>query len=303
MVATVDPGWIESAASHLVKRVYTEPQWVRARGFVSAYETVTLYGLTLASRRRVNYANIAPVEAREIFVREALVNGNSEVSGDFLPANRRLIAEIEQLEKRASVAVTSSSTKLRWLTSTSRVLQGVSTVAAFESWRIKAERREPQLLHMARADVMEREAPEASSDNFLETLNIGGNSLPLIYKFEPTMADDGVTLKCRNRSSTCWMQNASRGWSRDVAREDHRDSSLAAEVGAQAIRTRARLSARDSSRRRRRGTTQRYPSFHEWLAQIVTRQAGETVTAAAELASLALARLSANERSCARCKR
>src|SRR4029450_9938335 len=100
MVGAVDPGWIGSAPSHLVKPVYTEPHWVRSRGFVSAYETVTLYGLTLASRRRGNYANIPPVEAREVFVREALVAGNGEVSGGFLAANRALIAEVEQLEAR-----------------------------------------------------------------------------------------------------------------------------------------------------------------------------------------------------------
>ncbi len=45
---------------------------------------------------------------------------------------------------------------------TSRIPQGVSTVAAFESWRVKAERHDPRLLYMTRADVMEREAPEAA---------------------------------------------------------------------------------------------------------------------------------------------
>ncbi len=208
MVASIDPGWIESAASHLVKRVYTEPHWVRARGFVSAHETVTLYGLTLASQRRVNYANIAPVEAREIFVREALVAGNGEVSGEFLPANRRLIAEVEQLEariRRRDIVVDETALVNFY---TSRIPQGVSTVAAFESWRIKAERHEPRLLYMTRADVMEREAPEASTDNFPETLNIGGNSLPLVYRFEPT--HDGRRRDARSAGTArriCWTRN------------------------------------------------------------------------------------------------
>ena len=73
MVAAVDPGWIEAAGAHLLKRTYSEPHWEAARGYVSAYESVSLYGLTLASRRRINYGAIAPAEARDMFIREALV--------------------------------------------------------------------------------------------------------------------------------------------------------------------------------------------------------------------------------------
>ena len=73
MVAAVDTGWIEAAGAHLLKRTYSEPHWEAARGYVSAYETVALYGLTLASRRRINYGAIAPAEARDMFIREALV--------------------------------------------------------------------------------------------------------------------------------------------------------------------------------------------------------------------------------------
>ena len=81
MVAAVDPGWIEAAGSHLLKRTYSEPHWEAARGYVSAYESVALYGLMLASRRRVNYGAIAPKEARDLFIREALVDTPDEERG------------------------------------------------------------------------------------------------------------------------------------------------------------------------------------------------------------------------------
>jgi hypothetical protein len=82
MVAAVDPGWIEAAGSHLLKRSYSEPHWEAARGYVSAYESVALYGLTLAARRRVNYGAIAPKEARDMFIREALVDAPEEEHDD-----------------------------------------------------------------------------------------------------------------------------------------------------------------------------------------------------------------------------
>ena len=100
MVAAVEPGWIESAGSHLLKRTYAEPHWVEDRGFVAAFESITLYGLTLTSRRRVNYGNVAPREARDLFIREALVEGHSTLRPPFLEANHRLKAVVEGIEAR-----------------------------------------------------------------------------------------------------------------------------------------------------------------------------------------------------------
>jgi ATP-dependent helicase HrpA len=293
MVAAVDPGWIESAASHLVKRVFTEPHWVRSRGFVSAYETVTLYGLTLASRRRVNYANIAPVEAREIFVREALVAGNGEVSGEFLPANRRLIAEVEELEariRRRDIVVDESAFVAFY---TTRIPVGVSTVAAFESWRVKAERRDPRILYFSLSDVMEREAPEADAEYFPETLEIGGNTLPLLYKFEPTHADDGVTLvvpeplvDLLDAEHLAWLVPGMRFEKvTELLRalpKSLRKLFVPVPDSARAIL--AELSADEPLEQRAVGAPPTQPAsiatlppFFEWLAQVVTRRAGEVI--------------------------
>jgi ATP-dependent helicase HrpA len=283
MVAAVDPGWIESAAAHLVKRVYTEPHWVRARGFVSAYETVTLYGLTLASRRRVNYANIAPIEAREIFVREALVAGHGQVSGEFLAANRALIALVEQLEariRRRDIVVDETALVNFYI---ARIPQGVSTVAAFESWRVKAERRDPRLLYMSRSDVMEREAPEAGTEHFPETFEVGGNALPLIYTFEPTQADDGVTLvvpepllDLLDAERLAWLVPGMRLEKiTEILRalpKSLRKLFVPVPDSARAILGELKVDGP-------------LPPFHEWLAQAVTRRAGETLTAA-QLAAL-----------------
>ncbi|MEJ1961996.1 MAG: ATP-dependent RNA helicase HrpA [Gammaproteobacteria bacterium] len=288
MVAAIDPGWIEGAAAHLVKRVYTEPHWVRERGFVSAYETVTLYGLTLASRRRVNYANIAPVEAREIFVREALVAGNGHVTGSFLAANRETIAQVGELEariRRRDILVDETSLVNFY---TARIPQGVSTVAAFESWRGKAERHDPRLLYMSLADVMEREAPEAGNEHFPETLEVGGNDLPLIYKFEPTHSDDGVTLvvpqplmDLLDAEQLAWLVPGMRFEKvTELLRalpKSLRKLFVPVPDSARAIL--AELPAAGGAGSAAAGSTQNaaLPPFHEWLAQVVTRRAGETI--------------------------
>src|SRR6201991_3172130 len=87
MVAAVEPLWIEAAAEHLIKRSYSEPHWVQERGFVAAVESTALYGLTLSARRRVNYGNVAPREAQQIFAREALVEGHARLRAPFVEHN------------------------------------------------------------------------------------------------------------------------------------------------------------------------------------------------------------------------
>jgi ATP-dependent RNA helicase HrpA len=195
MVAAIDPGWIESAGAHLVKRTYTEPHWVEGRGFVAAFESVSLYGLTLASRRRVNYGAIAPLEAREIFIREALIAGNGTIRGDFLHANRRLREEVEGLEakiRRRDILVDEQAQMEFYAT---RLPERVSTVSAFEHWRASAERANPRVLYMTRSDVMQRDASDAGPDRFPDDFPVGGNRVPLVYRFEPAeVSIDGVTL-------------------------------------------------------------------------------------------------------------
>src|SRR5258708_19925396 len=65
--------WIETAASHLEKRDYLEPDWDESQEQVVARERSSFLGLTLSAGRLVNYGPIAPEESRRIFAREALV--------------------------------------------------------------------------------------------------------------------------------------------------------------------------------------------------------------------------------------
>ena len=193
MVASVNPQWIESAGAHLLKRTYTEPHWVAARGFVAAFETVTLYGLTLASRRRVNYGAIQPREARDIFIREHLIN-DEEARDQAVLANRSLQEEIEGLEARIRRRDIMVDEQAQVDFYSARLPDHVNTVLLFDRWRIDAERRNPRLLYMTRAALMRREAPDAGTERFPDELAVGANRLPLQYRFEPGEPDDGITL-------------------------------------------------------------------------------------------------------------
>ena len=100
-VAVIQPEWIEQEAPHLVRYHYFEPHWEQKRGEVIASERVTLYGLTVLPRRPVSYGRIAPEEAREIFIRSALVAQEYDLKADFFVHNKKLIKEITELEHKS----------------------------------------------------------------------------------------------------------------------------------------------------------------------------------------------------------
>ncbi|WP_019271842.1 DUF3418 domain-containing protein [Neisseria lactamica] len=100
-VAVIQPEWIEQEAPHLVRYHYFEPHWEQKRGEVVAGERVTLYGLTVLPRRPVSYGKVEPEEAREIFIRSALVAQESNLQTAFFAHNKKLIKEIIELEHKS----------------------------------------------------------------------------------------------------------------------------------------------------------------------------------------------------------
>jgi ATP-dependent helicase HrpA len=72
-LAQIQPEWVEKIGGHLLKKSWGEPRWEKRSAQVTASERATLYGIVVYSQRRINYAQHNPAEAREIFIRDALV--------------------------------------------------------------------------------------------------------------------------------------------------------------------------------------------------------------------------------------
>ncbi|WP_462322477.1 ATP-dependent RNA helicase HrpA [Halochromatium sp.] len=192
--AKVQPAWIERAGQHLLKRSYSEPHWQSRAGQVAAFETVTLYGLTLFSRRRVNFGPINPAEAREVFLRSALVEGDFETRAPFWRHNQELIEYVHQLEaksRRRDILVDEEGIYAFYQ---ERVPSGIYSKPQFERWLRKATQKNPKLLHMDLDQVMQHDARAITAEQFPDRLQIGATELPLEYRFEPGHEADGVTL-------------------------------------------------------------------------------------------------------------
>ncbi|MBK1701381.1 ATP-dependent RNA helicase HrpA [Thiococcus pfennigii] len=194
VVARIQPAWVEEAARHVVQRSYSEPHWQSKAGQVAAFEKVTLYGITLVPRRRVNYGPINPGEAREIFLRAALVEGDFQTRAPFWRHNQDLIAYVQHLEAKSRRRDILVDEEAIYAFYAERLPSGIYSTPQFERWLREASRREPKLLHMRMADLMRHAAAEVTAEAFPDALPVGASRLPLEYHFDPGEAADGVTL-------------------------------------------------------------------------------------------------------------
>jgi ATP-dependent helicase HrpA len=192
--ARIEPEWVEAAAGDLVNRHYFDPHWEKERAQVCAFERVTLYGLTLVPRRRVHYGPINPKEAREVFIRGALVAGEYDTRAPFLAWNRALLKEIEALEHKARRRDVLVDDTAIYAFYDGRVPEGIVNGAGFEKWRAEAERSNPRLLFMTREYLMRHAAAGITEAQFPDRIEAGGASLKLAYRFEPGHPFDGVTV-------------------------------------------------------------------------------------------------------------
>lgn len=191
-LAKVEPEWIEAAAGEVVTKNYFEPKWDNASGQVIASERVSLYGLTIVPRRRINYSRVSPVEAHEIFC-VALAMGEVETSAAFYQHNQRLIKEVQSLEDKArrSDVLVSEETLAAFYKA--KIPTTVSTRTALEIWGKEAEN--DKVARFSREMLMRHGAEAITEAQFPKALKLGDFEVPLSYRFEPGHVMDGVTAR------------------------------------------------------------------------------------------------------------
>jgi ATP-dependent helicase HrpA len=193
-VAAIEPEWIERSGEHLAKRSYREPHWSKDSGSVVAYEQVSVYGLVVVQKRRVQYGPIAPKEARELFIRGALVAGQYAGRAEFLEHNRNLVEDVQELEHKSRRHDVLVDDEAIFLFYAERIPDGIFSAVDFEKWRRQAERESPKLLFLSRDYLMRHAAEQVTENLFPDAMAVGMQTFDLTYRFDPGHALDGVTM-------------------------------------------------------------------------------------------------------------
>ncbi len=191
-VASIQPEWVEAAAGHLLNRSYSEPHWEKKRGQVAGYEKVTLFGLTLVARRRINFGPIDPPVAREIFIRSALVDGDFHTRAPFWRHNQELIEAVRDLEAKSRRRDILVDEERIYEFYEQRIAKDIFNTPDFEKWLKQISKQQPKLLYLKESDLLREDADTVSAEQFPDRLVINGMQLPLEYHFDPGQRADGV---------------------------------------------------------------------------------------------------------------
>ncbi|WP_455282860.1 ATP-dependent RNA helicase HrpA [Cupriavidus necator] len=193
-LARIEPEWLEQIGGHLLKVSWSDPHWEKKAGQVLALERATLYGLVVYQHRRVHYGPMNPKEARELFIRRALVEGEFDTRLPFYAHNQRLVREIENLEHKSRRQDVLVDDELIYAFYDRAIPADINQQATFEQWYQAESAKDRKLLYLNRDELMRHEAAGITTDLFPKTMNVAGVDMGLSYHFEPGSHRDGVTL-------------------------------------------------------------------------------------------------------------
>jgi ATP-dependent helicase HrpA len=197
--AAIDPAWAESLAGDLAKRQLSDPHWSKDAGAAVAAEKVTLFGVEIIPRRRVQLARFDRPLARELFLRHALVEEEWDAASLPKPLTafarrnlelRRRLEKVEERERRRDILAGDEAVYGFY---DSRIPADVFDVRSFIAWWKDASSRTPRLLDLSEDDLLEGSG-RADEHDFPTRWRQGDQVLSLAYRFEPGAPDDGVTV-------------------------------------------------------------------------------------------------------------
>jgi len=193
MAAKIEPEWLLEAAPHLLKRGYSDPHWSEKAARASVKEHATLYGLSVFRDRSVDYAGVAPAEARRMFLDHALVRGEYRTRGAFQAKNRDLLAEVARLRDKARRSDMMADDSALLAVFDRRIPQHVLNGKTFEAWREIAEKDDAGVLLLSLEDVLAGD-PDLRPRDYPDAITLHGVDLPVAYCFDPSAHNDGITV-------------------------------------------------------------------------------------------------------------
>ena len=192
MVANIDSGWLEALGGDLCKRTYLDPCWDENRGEVVASEQVSLFGLVIIPQRSVPYGPIDPLEATDIFIRSAIINGRLKKPFAFMKHNQRLIDAIQDIEnrlRRRDLLIGEENffnfyrQKLPRIYNTHRLSDTIK------------KRGGDGFLRLKKHELMNYDPDANELSRYPLNTQIAGHVFEQEYHFGPGEDDDGVTIK------------------------------------------------------------------------------------------------------------
>ena len=131
--------------------------------------------------------------AREMFIRNALVDGQWRERHGFQRRNEALVEQAREVERRSRTHGLVADEQARFRFFDDLIPEHVTSAAAFNRWWKDERRDHPDLLIYPPSLLMAREA--TSGEGFPDRWQCGELSLALSYEFAPGSPRDGVSMR------------------------------------------------------------------------------------------------------------
>lgn len=194
-VSKLDPLWLEEYGKHLLKSSYSDIRWSKSSGAVVANLKLSLYGLPIVTNRTVQYSHIDPSLCRELFIRHALVEGDFDCVEKFFIENQRLVNEVLDEEDKARRKDILISDDDLFEFYNQKIPLDVNNAVSFKKWWRQQLQRDARFLNFDKNFLISDQSKLASLTDFPNQITIGRYQLALSYVFDPTLPNDGVTVK------------------------------------------------------------------------------------------------------------
>ncbi len=192
--AVLDPAWVEQVAPQLCSLHAYDAAWDKAAGVVYAKERVTCGGLTIIDGRRISYARYNMPAAREIMIRDGILDMQLRDEPPFLQHLQVMREQVRTAEAKLR------RRDLLWCAEgvynffDERLPKDCASAKSLRRWREKAEKENPQVLFVPYDSCVYPGEDHAPADLYPDELHVAGGEYPVYYAHNPGEADDGVTL-------------------------------------------------------------------------------------------------------------
>ena len=154
------------------------------------HEQVLLFGLTISKGRKVPLARTEPAHAREMFIRQGLVDRDMVCHAAFFRKNEKLLKEIEYEQQKGRRVDLLIDEQRLFDFYDEKLPTNISSLAALNKW-IKNDKNHNALVLTA-DEVSSVDELLVDTEQFPDMRLIYGVPIKLSYSFEPGHEEEGV---------------------------------------------------------------------------------------------------------------
>ncbi|MDE2423431.1 MAG: ATP-dependent RNA helicase HrpA [Betaproteobacteria bacterium] len=195
-VSLIQSQWIETYAKHLIQYTLSPGEWDSLQGQAIAYETGTLYGLTVINRRKVSLSQRDEEQAHYLLLRHLCVL--QEYNGklpEFIALNHDIIESVALLEhktRRQDVLIDEEAIVSLYQ---QIIPSNICKAQELLVWYQQLNRTQKQALLFTPEQLKKNSHTDPTLVLYPDSLNIHQYRFPLLYRFEPGHPLDGVTIE------------------------------------------------------------------------------------------------------------